>query len=132
MYVVLACGSRGWTDAGIVARAMADLPAQTVVVHGGARGADALAQAEARRRGLWVATVPVERHHWPALGKSAGMRRNAAMFALGIKYVIAFHDGVSPGTAATIAMAVSRDIPTVVYFANGTQRKYDAGEGTLF
>jgi hypothetical protein len=124
MHVVLVCGSRGWTDAGIVAGALAWLRTDSIIVHGNAAGADTLASDEARRRGLWVAYVPVEQRHWRRYGKRAGMERNAAMLALNIKEVIAFHDGVSPGTAGAIAMAVARKLPVTVYYADGSTRTH--------
>mgnify|MGYP001592944048 FL=1 len=51
---VLVCGSRFWMNAVAIRSRLAVLPADAVVIHGGARGADRLAEAEAKARGLTV------------------------------------------------------------------------------
>lgn len=49
---VLVCGSRHWTDPAPIRAVLAALPADTVVVHGAAPGADTLAATLAKARGL--------------------------------------------------------------------------------
>lgn len=77
---VLFFGSRTWTDQVAIARVMDELilegDGSLVVIAGGAPGADRLAEAEARRRGL----LPIiERADWNRHGKAAGHIRNQAM-----------------------------------------------------
>ena len=95
---VIFCGSRNWTDEEPIREAMAALPDDAVIVHGGARGADELAGSIARAMGRVVEVVPAdwtthaagwchcERRKWsrmPAHCTAAGPRRNAAMLAMG-------------------------------------------------
>lgn len=87
---ILVTGSRDWTDERAVARALdsAARPGELIiVVHGGARGADLLAEEHARERG-WV----VEEHQadWAALGNSAGCVRNQEMVDTGPDVCLAF------------------------------------------
>ena len=101
---VLVCGGRdyGSTEAEIKAmrERLGRLKNWTVVIHGGARGADTLAGAIARELGLHVACVLA---NWSLYGKAAGHRRNAAMLALKPELVIAFPGG--RGTANCVDQA---------------------------
>lgn len=108
--IVLACGSRGWTDLATIHRRIGELPPDSIVIHGGARGADELAGLAAHAHGFNDAVV---RPLWDLHGKSAGRKRNAAMLDLRPDRVIAFSLG-TPGTASTIRMARERGIPVEV------------------
>lgn len=108
---VLICGSRGWRDGSLVRKAVHELAPETVVIHGGARGADTIAGEAAHQRGLHTAEV---RPLWPTNGKRAGYLRNVAMLNLCPDRVIAFWDGESLGTKGTIEEARSRGIPVEV------------------
>lgn len=55
----------------------------SLVIHGGARGADSLAGAWARSMRLPVAVYPVSDEEWRRFGKQAGMLRNARMLSDG-------------------------------------------------
>jgi len=93
---VIVCGSRGWSDGGVIESDLAALVAGTTIVHGGARGADSLAEEAAR--GL---RRPTEAHpaNWARYGKSAGPRRNAEMVEAGADLCLAYRlDGPSRGT----------------------------------
>ncbi len=94
---VIFCGSREFSDPEPVRRALSNLPAGTVVVSGGARGADRLAAREARKAGLEVEVYPAQ---WERHGKRAGFLRNEAMLDLeGVRAVVAFRAaGRSTGT----------------------------------
>ena len=114
MYVIV-CGSRTFTDAGLLAavmdRTVAKLKAdKLVIVTGAAKGADELAERWALARGYTV-----RRHHpdWKKYGKAAGMRRSAEMVAES-QALVAFWDGESPGTEATVAMATRRGLKVKV------------------
>lgn len=108
---VLVCGSRTYTNQDPVREELAKLPADAVIIHGAARGADSLAANIARDLGLQVEGYPAD---WDKYGKSAGYRRNIEMLSQKPDLVIAFWDGVSPGTAHTIQEARKRGIPVNV------------------
>ena len=116
---VLVCGSRDWTDEDAVReqleRAVARFGGERlVVIAGGARGADRMAEACARGLGLAVEVYPAR---WDRHGRSAGYRRNVRMLDrladFGHRYVIAFSNG-SRGTQHTIDEARRRGIPVRV------------------
>ena len=71
------------------------------IVTGGARGADALAEAWARAHGI---AVTVHRPDYSRYGRNAPHVRNAAIIADADR-VVAFWDGKSRGTASVIAKA---------------------------
>lgn len=112
---VLVCGSRGWTDMATIYNRICSLPDDSIVIHGGAEGADRIAGEAAKSRGFHVAVMHAM---WIRYGKSAGHKRNAAMLALGPDLVIAFSLGTN-GTQGTIDGARRRGIPVEVI---GTER----------
>jgi hypothetical protein len=93
--VVLFTGSRDWVDPAPIRSDLESLPPGSVVIEGGARGADRIARQEAEALGLHVATV---RALWDHYGKSAGYRRNEAMARLEPEFAYAYPLG-GPGTA---------------------------------
>ena len=105
--LALFCGSREWTDRDRILRDLESLPEGSVVIEGGARGADRIAREEATELGLHVATV---RALWDCYGRSAGFRRNEAMARLAPDYVYAYPLG-GPGTAQMIELAEAACIP---------------------
>lgn len=110
---VVVCGSRDWSDWGVVEAALSILPAGSQVVHGGARGADRMAGSVARRLGHFVAYMPA---NWERYGRSAGMRRNEQMLeCVRPELVIAFWDGSSAGTKNTIDRARRAGIRVAVF-----------------
>jgi hypothetical protein len=66
---VLVCGSRGWLDSAAIVRRIDKLPDDTIVIAGGALGADHAAAFYARHRGLFVAEVACTDLHWERFGK---------------------------------------------------------------
>jgi hypothetical protein len=58
--LVLVCGSRAWADRTAIERRRRRLAAGTVVLHGGARGADRLAGTVAAELGLPVEVMPAQ------------------------------------------------------------------------
>lgn len=100
---VLVCGGRDFSDEAYVFDALDVLHRQhgiSHVIHGGASGADALAGAWARRRGVQEVQCPAD---WETHGRGAGPIRNDAMAALGPDKVVAFPGG--KGTANMIYIA---------------------------
>lgn len=108
--VALFPGPRFWSDRAAIAKAIAELPEGAVVIVGGARGADRLAEQEADRAGLHVAVV---RAKWGSFGKAAGYRRNAAMLKLKPDVVYAFPMG-GPGTADMVRQSITARVPVYV------------------
>lgn len=88
-----------------------DLPVDSVIVHGAARGVDRISEQEAQKLGLLVESHPAD---WEAHGKAAGFIRNKHMVDLGADLVIAFWDGKSRGTKHTIEIAEKAGIPVEV------------------
>lgn len=94
-------GSRGYSDLNAVIEYVAELPTDTVVITGGARGVDLTAETAARKRGL---EVVVHLADWENLGKAAGPIRNQKVVDDCDK-LTAFWDGTSPGTKGVISLA---------------------------
>jgi hypothetical protein len=69
--LVLVCGSRAWADRTTIERRLRGLAADTVVLHGGARGADRLAGTLAAELGLHSEVMPAQ---WDRYGRAAGPR----------------------------------------------------------
>jgi SLOG family YspA-like protein len=95
---LLVTGSRDWTD-GLTIEAELARVRPALVIEGGARGADRLAAAAARRLGIEVLELPTD---WQREGRRAGVLRNVQMLREGRPtQVLAFHDDLpaSRGTA---------------------------------
>lgn len=105
---VIVTGSRRWRDRDTITNRLADLPADTTIVHGAAQGADRIAGQEAGKLGLLVEPHPAD---WGSLGKRAGLIRNTVMAQAGADLCIAFWDGRSTGTAHMMTEAKNRGIP---------------------
>lgn len=105
---IIICGGRTYADRARVAAVLEEYAAaKPTIVHGGARGADTLADREARARGLRVETFAA---HWDVHGKAAGPIRNEAMVRAGADLVIAFAGGT--GTADCLRRAKQAGIRT--------------------
>lgn len=100
---ILVTGSRNYSNAYLVQKWLSRVvnhlhPEDSdppVLIHGGAKGADALADAYWRKMG-W----PVEVHEaeWDKWGKRAGFLRNKDMAKSGADICVAFPQGASRGT----------------------------------
>jgi YspA, cpYpsA-related SLOG family len=116
---VLVCGSRTWTNRAIILRELATLPEHSIVVHGGAPGADSLAGEVARDLGFEVRVYPAD---WNRFSFSAGPIRNSEILArehpdkdgVPIARVYAFArvltKAASPGTWDMTRKAIARGI----------------------
>lgn len=91
---VIVCGGRTYSDRQKMCDELAKLPHDTVIVCGGARGADELAHDEGIALGLVVEIFFAE---WYTHGKAAGPIRNQRMLDSGIDQVIAFPGGYGTG-----------------------------------
>lgn len=90
---VLVTGSRDWTERAPIWGALKEAcdthgSDRVIIVHGGARGADALAAEYAATFHIRSEVHPA---CWHDLGKSAGFRRNAEMVSLGASVCLAFY-----------------------------------------
>lgn len=83
---------------------------RVIIVSGHAHGADTMGERFAKEQGLTVELHPAK---WRALGKAAGMIRNAEM-ARASDALIAFWDGRSRGTAHMISFARRRGLEVSV------------------
>ena len=82
------------------------------MIHGGATGADLMADRAAKELGIPTARFDA---NWQFHGRSAGHIRNQQILKLGQPdEVVAFWDGESPGTANMIQLAGHAGIPIVV------------------
>jgi len=93
-------GSRDWGDPQPIIDFIGNLPKGTVVVTGGARGVDSIAEEYALKRGLVAVVV---KPPWEALGRRAGAVRNRVIVELSDRGM-AFWDGKSRGTMITVEM----------------------------
>lgn len=111
---VIVCGSREWTDRGSIEAVLSKLEADTIVLHGGCRGADALAGEVAEGLGFTVIEFPAL---WATEGKSAGPRRNVRMLGQRPDRVIAFHEDLdkSKGTKHMVSIARQAGVPVEVH-----------------
>lgn len=110
---VIVCGSRKWHDRKRIADRLGDVPPDSVIVHGGAKGADRLAEQEAQKWGLLV--EPPHLPDYDTYGpKVAPLKRNEYMASLGADLCIAFWDGRSNGTEHMMEQAKKHGIPVEV------------------
>lgn len=92
-YRVLVTGSRDWPSADAIWSALKQVcdehgAGNVVIVHGAARGADAMA---ARYAEMWGIRTEVHPADWKGgYGRAAGFRRNAEMVKLGADVCLAF------------------------------------------
>jgi hypothetical protein len=121
---ILVTGSREWVDRVAIHDALATTLAdhwvrdgRYVLVHGGARGADHIADRIWRD---WIgdgyaSLLEPEVHYadWERYGKRAGMVRNAEMVNAGADVCLAFPLGVSVGTRGCMDLAKKAGIPVV-------------------
>ena len=128
---VLVTGSRGWTDQITIGSALSDAwkrhggtdPLEPmIVVHGGARGADTIADDWVRyMRDEWRLPVSAEVHRadWERHGKPAGHIRNAEMVKAGATVCLAFPAGEARGTRGCMALAARAGIPVIEHAPRG-------------
>lgn len=91
------------------------MPDGTVVLSGGARGIDTIAETAAEQRGLDTTILKAE---WDKYGKGAGFRRNKQLAVLADECLV-FWDGESPGTKNFIRHAFDMRKPLYIIGPNG-------------
>lgn len=103
MTKVAIVGSRNWSDPEPIRELVNLLPKSTTVVTGDARGADRIARACAKLRGL---EVEVHRANWSEHGRAAGPIRNSQI-AMSADFAVGFVRGESRGTRDTLRKFVA-------------------------
>src|SRR5262245_24499598 len=110
---VLVCGGRDYADSQTLADTMSRLRAErgiSVVIAGGARGADTLAEEWAKANGIECIVFHAD---WATLGRSAGPIRNKRMLDEGRPdLVVAFPGG--RGTSDMTRRALDAGIEVIV------------------
>jgi len=86
-----------------------------IVVSGGARGVDSIAEEEAERSGLDTLIFPAD---WETHGKRAGFLRNRDIVSAA-DLVVAFWDGSSKGTQHSFDLAAELGKAIYVYGRDG-------------
>lgn len=107
---ILVCGDRNWSDYAKIRNVLGEYPSDSVVIHGGCRGADVIAGFVAKELGM---TVIVFKAEWNKYGLSAGPIRNKKMLDEGNpNIVIAFHSDIanSKGTKNMISQSRAKGV----------------------
>lgn len=109
---VLICGSRNWTDVIVIRELIDTLAKDTIVITGGALGADTIAEHCARQAEL---QIEIYRADWQRYGRAAGMIRNRLMLEIGKPdCVYAFQINGSRGTENMVTIARKAGVPVKV------------------
>jgi hypothetical protein len=110
---VLVCGGRNYDDyPGLAAwldRFHAERGPVAVLIHGGAKGADSLAERWAMARGISIARYDAD---WERHGRAAGPIRNKQMLDEGKPDIVVAYPG-GRGTANMISQARSRGVAVI-------------------
>lgn len=111
--IVLVCGGRDFSDSEKVASVLGSLsPRPTLLIHGGASGADELAQWWCDAISSPPVPTKVFKADWGRWGKSAGPKRNQLMLESSAPdLVVAFPGG--RGTADMVRRATLAKIPVL-------------------
>lgn len=104
-------GSRHFQNVDLVMEYVASLDDSTIVLSGGAKGVDTMAERCARERRLEVKIFEAD---WDRYGSRAGPMRNARIVAEADK-VVAFWDGKSRGTLNSVVQTVEAGKPVLVF-----------------
>lgn len=104
-------GSRTYPHLYEIQNLISQLPKDTTIISGGAKGVDYAAAQWAKHYGLAYEEKPAD---WAKLGKRAGYVRNIQIVHAS-DLVVAFWDGKSPGTKHTIDIARKAGKPVDVY-----------------
>jgi hypothetical protein len=100
-------GSRSFNNYKLLEETLNKISDITEIVSGGAKGADSLAEIYARKNKIKLTIFYAD---WQTSGKIAGMIRNDLILKHSDK-IIAFWDGISPGTKNSIQKAKKLNKP---------------------
>lgn len=98
-----------------------------VIIHGGCRGADQMADAWCQDHEVHQV---VYRADWDTHGRKAGPIRNSEMLESGVDLVVAFWDLKSRGTKDTIDKARAKGIPVEVWHHGASVATLPSGTAT--
>jgi len=120
---VLITGDRNWDNRSVIETQLSDLPPGSIIVQGGAKGADTIAMLNLVPY-LTTITYPAE---WELHGKAAGPIRNRKMLDTKPDLVLGFHNDIttSKGTRDCLLEAQRRGIPTRLFNDQGIE--YNVG-----
>lgn len=104
MFKLAVIGSRTFCDYELLKTELDKFP-PFILISGGARGADKLAEIYADSVGYEKIIFPA---NWQLYGKSAGFKRNVEIINA-CQGVVAFWDGISSGTKHSIDLAIKND-----------------------
>ncbi len=116
--ITLVCGGRDWSDRAAIYAPLLSIQRRPStsrfrLIHGGARGADAIAASIVAD---WDWDIIEFRADWECYGKAAGPRRNQTMLKVGRPHlVLAFWDGKSRGTLDMISRATRAGVPVRIF-----------------
>ena len=111
-YKIIVCGGRDFTNYPLLEERLNSFRNYvnhevSLIVHGGASGADSLANAYAINYNIPYQVFPAQ---WDVFGKSAGIRRNEHMLGTNPDYVIGFYGG--KGTSHMIRISKQAGVRT--------------------
>jgi len=112
---VLICGSRDFDNMQLISGMISQFDKDTVIIEGGASGADTIARQAAQAVGLKVIEFPAD---WNKYGKAAGPIRNQKMLDEGKPDVVyAFYKdrSKSRGTKHMVSIAKAKGITVLEY-----------------
>lgn len=113
---LLVTGSREWKDLDTIERELSKHSVEnTILVHGGCRGADLMAESIWKKMGGQSISCPVTKEDWEKWGKRAGLLRNKSMLKdYPIKKALAFCLHGSNGTMHMVSLLNKAKIPVVI------------------
>ena len=112
---VLICGDRNWSSMDSIVHQLSRVKKVTLVIAGGAKGADTMGWLAAGRLGL---KSKIFSANWEKYGKAAGPIRNQQMLDEGKPdLVLAFHPDLtkSKGTADMVRRAKKANVPVKMF-----------------
>ena len=118
---LLICGSRDFSDEKLMrvtlGRYIDSLGRPDVIITGGARGADFMAESLAKAMKIPVESYPAD---WRKYGRRAGPLRNIQMLKEAKPtYVLAFYSGtITPGTEHMVSIATEKNIVALSFGLN--------------
>jgi len=107
-------GSREYPKLNLVSEYVKTLEKDVIIISGGAKGVDLVAEQTARQRGF---ILIIHYADWNK-GKGAGLARNSLIVA-DADLIVAFWDGKSTGTLDTLKKAKKAKKPYEIYGPSG-------------
>jgi hypothetical protein len=121
---ILVCGDREWKHKDSIMEVLKELQ-PTVIIEGGAKGADTLVKECAKELNIEVREYKAD---WQRYGRGAGPIRNKEMIEEGRPaLVVAFHNDLtkSAGTRNMVIQARKYYIPVIIFNSNNKGIKYE-------